>query len=69
MRKDIDVDQCLLQNDFASVNTWLKNNVHRHGGLYKPNELLLKVTGETFNPQYYIDYLKEKYSRLFGIYE
>ncbi len=69
MRKDIDVDQCLLQNDFASVNTWLKNNVHRHGGLYKPNELLLMVTGETFNPQYYVDYLKEKYGRLFNVYE
>lgn len=69
MKKEIDVDRCLENNDFASVNAWLKNKIHRHGGLFDPNELLLKVTGETFNPQYYVDYLKEKYSQLFGLYE
>ncbi len=69
MRKDIDVEKCLENNDFKSVNDWLKNHIHRHGGVYKPNELLLAVTGETFNPQYYVDYLKEKYSRLFDVSE
>ncbi len=69
MRKDIDVEKCLENNDFKSVNDWLKNNVHRHGGVYEPNELLLSVTGETFNPQYYVDYLIEKYSRLFIVSE
>jgi carboxypeptidase Taq len=69
MRKDIDVDNCLKSNDFKSVNEWLKNHVHRHGGVFEPNELLLSVTGETFNPMYYIDYLKDKYSRLFNIVE
>lgn len=69
MRKDIDVDKCLENNDFKSVNEWLRNHVHRHGGVYEPKELLLSVTGETFNPQYYIDYLKDKYSRLFNIVE
>ncbi|MDP3305148.1 MAG: carboxypeptidase M32 [Erysipelotrichaceae bacterium] len=69
MRKEIDVDQCLKNNDFKSVNDWLKNNVHRHGGVYQPNELLLSVTGEPFNPQYYIEYLKQKYSQLFEVSE
>jgi carboxypeptidase Taq len=69
MRKDLDVEKCLENNDFKRVNDWLKNNVHRHGGVYKPSELLLSVTGETFNPQYYVDYLKEKYTRLFDVCE
>ncbi len=69
MRKDIDVERCLENNDFKSVNDWLKNNVHRHGGVYVPSELLLSVTGESFNPQYYVDYLKEKYSKLFEVNE
>jgi carboxypeptidase Taq len=69
MRKEIDVDRCLENNDFRSVNEWLRENVHRHGGVYEPNQLLLSVTGEHFNPQYYIDYLKDKYSRLFDVGE
>ena len=29
--------------------------------------MLKDVTGEDFNPQYYIDYLVEKYGRLYGV--
>ena len=32
-----------------------------------PKELLLLATGEPFDPHYYVDYLTEKYSRLYGI--
>jgi carboxypeptidase Taq len=69
MQKDIDVDHCLENNDFRAVNEWLKQHVHRHGGVYEPNELLFAVTGENFNPQYYVDYLKDKYSKLYDINE
>jgi carboxypeptidase Taq len=48
MQKDIDVDHCLENNDFRAVNEWLKQHVHRHGGVYEPNELLFAVTGEKF---------------------
>ncbi len=46
---------------------WLKNNIHRWGKAYKPMELVKKVTGEALNPQYFINYVKEKFSYIYGI--
>lgn len=66
MKKEIPVDEYLSSNQFEKVNAWLKENIHQHGALYTPNEILKRVTGETFNPDYYIQYLKEKYSYYYG---
>ncbi len=67
MEKDIDVDGELEKGNFKAVTDWLKQNIHRYGALYDYDELMVKVTGEHFDPKYYIDYLKEKYQKLYGI--
>mgnify|MGYP001042177947 CR=1 FL=1 len=67
MRKELDVDYLLSNNQMRVINKWLKGNLHQYGALYSPNKLLLKVTGEEFNPKYYIKYLKEKYSKLYDV--
>ena len=35
--------------------------------LYSPSEQIRIATGEDFNPQYYIDYLKDKYTKLYDL--
>jgi carboxypeptidase Taq len=60
LRKDIDVEEALRSHDFKKIKAWLKEKIHTHGGVYEPKELLLMVTHETFNPQYYVDYLRDK---------
>ena len=67
MRKDIDVDACMRNNDFRKIKEWLREHIHQYGGLYSPTEQIIMATGEPFNPQYYIDYLKDKYSALYNI--
>lgn len=68
MKKDIpDVHELIAKGDIISITKWLKDNVHKYGSLYSPKELILKVTGEELNSQYFIDYLEEKYSKLYGI--
>lgn len=67
MRKELDVDALLAQNRFSEINAWLKQNIHRHGGAYFADELLKSVTGEPFNPQYYVDYLVAKYTKLYQL--
>lgn len=32
-----------------------------------PKEILLMVTHEEFNPKYYLEYLKEKYSKIYQL--
>lgn len=65
MKKDISFDEDVRHGKLTKILQWLRKNVHIHGSLYMPNELVMRVTGEKLNPKYFIDYLEKKYSKLF----
>ena len=65
MRKSVDVDAAISGSDLSPVIGWLKENVHRHGNMLLPKDLLLQATGERFNPAYYASYLKDKFTELY----
>jgi len=67
MKTSINVDECLKNGDFSTINEWNKNNIWKYGCLYKPGELLEKVLEADFDPMYYIEYLEEKYTKLYNI--
>ncbi len=67
MRRDVAVDAALEAGDFSPVNTWLDEHIHRHGCRYDPDELIEMVCHEPFSPDYYIGYLTDKYSALYGL--
>ncbi len=49
------------QGDFGRIRGWLTEQIYRHGSVYPPEELLLRVTGERLNPDYFLRYLKNKF--------
>ena len=67
MEKDLDLDSLLSKGQFSTVTAYLKDNIQKYAALYTFDEILRRYTGEGFNPHYYIDYLKNKYSRLYGV--
>lgn len=67
MEQELSVEDCLRGGDLKPVCRWLKEKIHRFGQVKKTRQLLKDVTGEDFNPQYYIDYLTEKFSGLYGL--
>ena len=67
MKKDLDVEKCMRENRFGEIKKWLEEHIHKYGGLYSPDEQIELATGEPFDPQYYIDYLTDKYTRLYGL--
>lgn len=67
MQKEVDVDKALSDNDFAKIQSWLKEKIHHYGSFKRADEILMEVTREKFNPNYYIDGLIEKYSKLYGL--
>ena len=67
MRKEIDVDALLENNKFDEIIAWLKEHIHQYGCRYTAEEIMLKATGEPFNPDYYLDYLEEKYTKLYNL--
>lgn len=67
LNKQMDVEAILREGKFEVIRDWLKENIHQYGAYLDADEILLKATGETFNPDYYINYLKEKYGSIYGI--
>lgn len=65
MKKDINVEKLVKDNRINDINIWLKDKIHQYGKSKTPKELLLEVTGEEFDPKYYVQYLKEKYTKLY----
>jgi len=65
MKKSVDIDAAIKNGDLSPVAGWLKERVHRHGMALTPAELLIQATGEPFNPEYYADYLREKFTGLY----
>lgn len=68
MIKDIpDYYDLVEHGEFNKIHEWLKENIHKHGSVYKPSEIIKKVTGEELSAKYFIDYLNKKYSDLYNL--
>ena len=62
-----DFDKRLATGDTAFVLHWLREHMYAYGAIYAPQDLLTRMTGEGINPQYFVDYLTEKFQRLYGL--
>ena len=60
------LDDLIAAGRIGDITAWLGEKIHRHGSLYKPMELFGAVCGE-FDPKYFTDYLKDKYSKLYEL--
>ena len=67
MKKDLDIDGLLEKGQFNKITAYLKKNVQHYGALYPMDEIVRMASGESFDPKYYIKYLKDKYSKLYGL--
>ncbi len=67
MRKDIDVDNALASGHYDTCIGWLKEHIHKYGFRYPAETLIKMATGEEFNVDYYLDYLEDKYTKLYNL--
>lgn len=67
MKKEMDADQMLEEGRLGEIREYLRLHVHRFGKVKTSRQILQDMTGEDFRPQYYVDYLKEKYRRLYQL--
>ena len=67
MEKEIDVEEALLSHHFEIISDWLEKNVHHYAASKTMAEIVELVSKEPFNPQYYIQYLKTKFSKVYGL--
>ena len=67
VRQALDVDTLIREGRYTEIMTWLKDHLHHYGNMYETDELIRMATGEPFNVSYYLDYLEDKYSRLYNL--
>ena len=67
MQQEIgNVDELVRSGELGKVTAWLKENIHRHAGFYKPGELFERICGK-FDAHYYTQYLVQKYTALYQL--
>jgi carboxypeptidase Taq len=62
-----DLPEQIRQGEFDTLLGWLRQNIHRHGSKYEPQELVQRVTGSKITPEPYIGYLKDKFGKIYGL--
>jgi carboxypeptidase Taq len=66
MKKELDIENLIKEKKIEKINTWLKEKIHHYGSSKSPKEIMEIVSGEPFNPDYYVQYLKDKYSKIYN---
>jgi len=55
------------RGDFSSLKSWLNENIHRHGGRYRPADLCERVTGKALSADPLLRHLERKLRPLYGV--
>ena len=51
-----------LNNErIEKLKNWLRENIHQHGSIYPPKELLRRIFGKGYDPKGLVSYLEAKY--------
>ena len=67
MAKSFDIDEAVKSGDFAKINSWMRDNVFKKADVLSPKDWLKDITGETFSPKAFLEYLEQKYSTLYEL--
>ncbi|WP_066716928.1 carboxypeptidase M32 [Clostridium sp. Marseille-P299] len=67
MDKQMDIDEILRKGEVSKIVAFLREHIHQYGKLKKTDDFLMEIMNESFNPTYYVDYLKEKFTRIYEL--
>jgi len=63
---ELDLPHLLRHGELLPLREWLRENLHRYGSKFAPQDLVKRVTGHKIDPQPYMDYLNRKYRAIYG---
>ena len=68
MEKDFDVFAAVAEGNLSAIGDWLTKNVFSIASVKTPDEWIKAITGESLNVNYYLDYLEEKFTKLYDLH-
>ena len=68
IRQDLpDLDERIAAGDVLVLIDWLKECVHQQGGVYQPDDLMVRITGSPLDSSHFVRYVQAKYSDIYGL--
>jgi carboxypeptidase Taq len=61
------LNEGVRRGDFHELKDWLNEKIHRHGQRWRAADLCKKITGRPLSSRPFMDYLRQKYSQLYGL--
>lgn len=55
------------KGEFSNLLSYLRENIHQHGGIYLADDLIKRVTGEDLNSNYFLEYIETKYKPIYRL--
>lgn len=60
-KENTDFESQLKTGDFSALHKWLQKNVYSYASSVTTEQLILKITGEALNPEYFINKVQSRY--------
>ena len=67
MKQEVAVEDAIREGNFEPVNSWMINHVFAKADKLSPQEWIKDITGREFTPVDFLDYLEEKYSKIYEL--
>lgn len=67
VKEQPDIPEQIRRGEFDTLRVWTKEAIHRHGGIYKPMDLVRRVTGRGLDSEPYLQYLETKYKQIYRL--
>ncbi|WP_124066812.1 carboxypeptidase M32 [Clostridium sp. E02] len=67
MKKEMDFDELLKSGRIDVIREYLREHIHQYGKTKTSREIIKDITGEDFTPDYFIEYLKDKYRKIYRL--
>jgi len=61
------LDNQLRQGNFTQLNNWLDTNIRQYGCCFTAGEMAAKITGKSLDAKPFLNYLEEKYSKIYKL--
>ena len=63
----VDLDSKIENGETKELLKWLREKIHQHGEKYDAKYLCKRITGEELNFIYFMNYAKDKYSKIYNL--
>lgn len=67
LKKNPSLPDDYKRGEFTNILAYLRENVHQHGRIYQPRELVKRITNEDLNADYFLKYIENKFYPIYHI--